>query len=73
VTTDQKIQAVEEFLDWRNNAHPTDAPETLLEKWRAVLEQANDAALLAELRKEAPFALTDPAEAMKLVGRLIHG
>lgn len=73
MTTDQKIQVVEEFLAWRENAHPNEAPIHLLETWRAALQQAEDAALLAELRKDAPYALTDPAEAVKLVERLANG
>lgn len=73
MTTDQKIEAVEEFLDWRSNAYPTDTPESLVEKWRGVLNQAADAAVLAEIRKEAQFVQGNPAESLKLVERIASG
>ncbi|MBT2484825.1 MULTISPECIES: hypothetical protein [unclassified Microbacterium] len=72
MTTDEKIQAVEEFLAWRENAHPTTAPIQLVETWRAALQAVDDAALLADIRKEAAFVSTSD-EALALVERIARG
>lgn len=73
MTTEEKIEAVEAFLEWRENAHPTDTPESLVEKWRTVLNEAADAAVLADIRKEAQFVQGNPDEALKLVERIASG
>lgn len=72
MTTDEKIQAVEEFLDWRENTDPTAPPARLVEKWRSALEGADDAATLAEIRREAEF-VKDAGEAFLLVERIRNG
>lgn len=74
-TTDQKIEAVEEFLDWRENTDPTTSPDRLVERWRSVLEQADAATLLQQYRADAEFALAadDVAAAKALMERISRG
>lgn len=73
-TTDEKIQAVEAFLDWRENTDPTAAlTDQLVERWRSALEIADAATLLAEYRKDAAFAKGNAEDALKLAERIVDG
>ncbi|WP_217182670.1 hypothetical protein [Streptomyces sp. AC495_CC817] len=71
MTIDEKVVAVEEFLDWRDESGATDPLTSSLERWRSTLQQAEDEQLLHELRRDAEFAKGDPDECVALVDRLV--
>lgn len=72
-TIDEKVEAVEEFLDWRENTDPHTSPDRLVEAWRAALNTADVHALLASYRKDAAFAQGNAEDALKLAERIVDG
>lgn len=72
-TIDEKVEAVEEFLEWRENTDPLTSPDRQLEAWRAALTTADVHAQLAAYRLDAAFALGNPDDALKLAERIVGG
>ncbi|MFT4258020.1 hypothetical protein [Microbacterium sp.] len=73
MTIDEKIQAVEDFLDWREQSGATDPIASSVERWRSSLQAQADFDLLRELRKEAEFARGNAEDALALMEKIIGG
>lgn len=72
MSIDEKVSAVEEFLDWREETGAVSLLRESLSDWRVALIEFDRANLLRDLRDRAQWALDNPDEALKLADYILE-